>query len=135
FPGYGWLFPGPDGRANAGLGLGTGSDRRAGASAARQLDAFLDHLRALGLLDATSDAPRNGRLGGWLKMGMVGTVPARGSVLLVAAGPGGGRRVAQVAHAVARALTVAGSSRRWLSTALDAAVDQPRPVALDSSTS
>jgi geranylgeranyl reductase family protein len=233
FPGYGWLFPGPDGRANAGLGLGTGSDRRAGAQAARQLDAFLDHLRALGLLDAASQAPRDGRLGGWLKMGMVGTVPARGNVLLVGdaaglvnplqgegiaqamdsgqaaalaviehpaeaasrfvahlrrahfpyqsatagvhaalvgsprtvslvgrllttplvarvvgggwgvywndlldgAAPGSARRVAQVAHGVARALTVAGSNRRWLSTALDAPLDQPRPVALGSSTS
>jgi geranylgeranyl reductase family protein len=83
FPGYGWLFPGPDGRANAGLGLGTGSDRRAGARATRQLDTFLDHLRTLGLLSQTSQAPRDGRLGGWLKMGMVGTVPARGNVLLV----------------------------------------------------
>jgi geranylgeranyl reductase family protein len=233
FPGYGWLFPGPDGRANAGLGLGTGNDRRAGARAARQLDAFLDHLRALELLGAARDAPRNGRLGGWLKMGMVGTVPARGNVLLVGdaaglvnplqgegiaqamdsgraaalavierpseaasryvahlrrtqfpyqaatagvhatlvrsprvvslvgrllttpvvahavgggwgvywndllagAAPGGARRVAQIAHGVARALTVAGSKRRWLSAALDAAPDHPRPVALGSSRS
>ena len=30
FPGYGWLFPGPDGRVNAGLGIGTLSDRRRG---------------------------------------------------------------------------------------------------------
>jgi geranylgeranyl reductase family protein len=83
FPGYGWIFPGADGRSNAGLGLGTGSDRRAGARATRQLDAFLDHLRALGLLGAASAAPKGGRLGGWLKMGMVGTIPARGNVLLV----------------------------------------------------
>jgi geranylgeranyl reductase family protein len=231
FPGYGWLFPGPDGRANAGLGLGTGSDRRAGARATRQLDSFLDHLRALGLLGGRSQAPREGRLGGWLKMGMVGTVPARGNVLLVGdaaglvnplqgegiaqamdsgraaalavlerpaeaatryvahlrrthfpyqaatagvhatlvssprlvsvvgrllttpavaravgggwgvywndlldgAAPGGARRVAHVAHAAARALTVAGSNRRWLRAALDSVLDQPRPVALGSS--
>lgn len=224
FPGYGWLFPGPDGRANAGLGLGTGSDRRAGARATRQLDDFLDHLRGLGLLGATSAAPRDGRLGGWLKMGMVGTVPARDNVLLVgdAAGlvnplqgegiaqamdtgraaalavverpaqpaprylahlrrtharyqsttadvhstlvssprlvslvgrllttpavaravgggwgvywndlldgsaPGGARRVARVADGVARALTAAGSNRRWLRAALDGALDPPR---------
>jgi len=232
FPGYGWLFPGPDGRANAGLGLGTGSDRRAGARATRQLDAFLDHLRSLGLLGATTEAPRDGRLGGWLKMGMVGTMPARGNVLLVgdAAGlvnplqgegiaqamdsgraaalavierpseaashyiahlrrthlrfqsatasvhaalvssprmvslvgrllttplvaravgggwgiywndlldgsaPGGARRVAQIAHGAARVLTAPAPNRRWLSTAFDAALDQPRPVTLGSPT-
>lgn len=81
FPGYGWLFPGPGGCANAGLGLGVGADRAAGARAARDLDAFLAHLRRLGLL---GEGPAPGaRLGGWLKMGMVGTVPARGRVLLV----------------------------------------------------
>lgn len=82
FPGYGWLFPGPDGRANAGLGLGTGCDRRGAATATRHLGAFLDHLRHLGLLAGNAD-PEGTRLGGWLKMGMVGTLPARGSVLLV----------------------------------------------------
>ena len=230
FPGYGWLFPGPDGRANAGLGLGTGNDRRAGARATRQLDAFLEHLRTLGLLGETSQAPRDRRLGGWLKMGMVGTVPARGNVLLVGdaaglvnplqgegiaqamdsgraaalaviaqpgaaasrylahlrrthlryqsatagvhaallssprlvslvgrllttttvarvlgggwgvywndlldgAAPGNARRVARVAHSVARTLTVAGSQRRWLSAALESALDQPRPLAVGS---
>ena len=81
FPGYGWLFPGPGGCANAGLGLGVGADRSAGARAARDLDAFLGHLRRLGLVAGRS-AP-GARLGGWLKMGMVGTVPARGPVLLV----------------------------------------------------
>jgi geranylgeranyl reductase family protein len=233
FPGYGWLFPGPDGRANAGLGLGTGSDRRAGARAARQLDTFLEHLRALGLLRETSQAQRDRRLGGWLKMGMVGTVPARGNVLLVGdaaglvnplqgegiaqamdsgraaalavieqpgaaasrylahlrrthfryqsatagvhaallssprlvslvgrvlttaavaralgsgwgvywndlldgAAPGNARRVARVAHSVARTLTVAGSKRRWLSAALESSPDQPRPVAVGSAAS
>ena len=94
FPGYGWIFPGPDGRANAGLGLGTLSDRRAGATAVRSLPAFFDHLRTLGFRatgvgsDGTgSDGPPGAtspsRLGGWLKMGMVGTTPAAGGVLLV----------------------------------------------------
>jgi geranylgeranyl reductase family protein len=82
FPGYGWLFPGPDGRANAGLGVGTMSDRRAGAGAVRLLPAFLDHLRRLGLVDDPGDGSGPGRLGGWLKMGMVGTTPAAGRVLL-----------------------------------------------------
>lgn len=83
FPGYGWLFPGPDGRANAGLGIGTLSDRRAGAGAVRLLPAFLEHLRHMGLVHDPGDGSGPGRLGGWLKMGMVGTTPAAGRVLLV----------------------------------------------------
>ena len=79
YPGYGWLFPGPDGRANLGLGLGTLSTRTGAASAARELPAFTDTLRELGLLDGATPEPI---LGGWLKMGMVGTRPARGRVLL-----------------------------------------------------
>src|SRR5207302_3003797 len=47
------------------------------------LAAYLDHPRALGMLGAASAAPKNGRLGGWLKMGMVGTIPAQNNVLLV----------------------------------------------------
>ena len=82
FPGYGWIFPGPDGRANVGIGIGTLADRPAGAEAVRALPDFLGHLGALGLLDLA--ARTSGRpLGGWLKMGMVGTAPARGRVLLV----------------------------------------------------
>jgi len=89
FPGYGWLFPGPDGRANAGLGIGTLADRRAGAQAARLLPEFLVDLGRLGYLgdagvpdDRAAGGPPE-RLGGWLKMGMVGTRPAAGRVLLV----------------------------------------------------
>ena len=48
FPGYGWLFPGVDGRANVGLGLGMLSDRTAGARAARDFGAFLEHLQLSG---------------------------------------------------------------------------------------
>src|SRR5204863_7143149 len=71
-------------RANVGLGLGVLSDRRAGAGAARHFGSFLEHLWRLGVLDARlpPSAVRN-RLGGWLKLGMVGTIPARGRVLLV----------------------------------------------------
>jgi flavin-dependent dehydrogenase len=83
FPGYGWLFPGPDGRANAGLGIGVLSDRRAGAGAVRLLPAFLEHLRREGLVERPGDGSGPGRLGGWLKMGMVGTTAAAGGVLLV----------------------------------------------------
>jgi geranylgeranyl reductase family protein len=82
FPGYGWIFPGAEGGANVGLGLGTLSDRKAGANALRALPEFLEHLRALDLLQGNSPTPTR-RLGGWLKMGMVGTTPAAGRVLLV----------------------------------------------------
>lgn len=81
FPGYGWVFPAADG-ANVGLGIATRSDRHAGAHAARALPAFLAHLEAIGLLTGSSE-PSGRPLGGWLKMGIVGTTPASGSVLLV----------------------------------------------------
>lgn len=85
FPGYGWLFPGVDGRANIGLGLGLLSDRRASATAAQRFDAFVGHLRRLGVLEnhPTPATLLRSRLGGWLKMGIVGTSPGRGGVLLV----------------------------------------------------
>ena len=83
FPGYGWVFPGGPGGANVGLGIGTRSDRKAGARAVRALSAFLVHLRTVGLLDKSPSTSTPRRLGGWLKMGMVGTTPARGRVLLV----------------------------------------------------
>jgi menaquinone-9 beta-reductase len=84
FPGYGWLFPGVGGRANLGLGLGVLSHRPAGTAATQRFDDFAEHLGRLGVLGAAraSLSPR-GRLGGWLKMGMVGTTPGRGRVLLV----------------------------------------------------
>ena len=81
FPGYGWLFPGVDGRANLGLGLGVLAHRAAGARAVRAFDAFAHDLRGFGVLTELPDP--SPRLGGWLKMGMVGTTPARGRVLLV----------------------------------------------------
>jgi geranylgeranyl reductase family protein len=80
-PGYGWLFPGADGRANVGLGVGTLADRTAGARAVRRMPEFLDHLQRLDLL--RPGAHPSVRLGGWLKMGMVGTTPAAGRVMLV----------------------------------------------------
>jgi geranylgeranyl reductase family protein len=84
FPGYGWIFPGPSGIANAGVGIGTLADRQAGSAAVRIMPAFLDHLVGLGLLAARPAGPAPPRrLGGWLKMGMVGTTPASGRVLLV----------------------------------------------------
>jgi geranylgeranyl reductase family protein len=82
FPGYGWLFPGLDGSANVGLGVGTLADRGSGAQATRAFDDFVDHLRHIGVLTGPPQTIRH-RLGGWLKLGMVGTVPARGRVFLV----------------------------------------------------
>jgi flavin-dependent dehydrogenase len=80
FPGYGWLFPGVEGVANIGLGLGLSGCRADASRAVTRFDFFCAHLRRLGLLAA----PVNGRrLGGWLKMGIVGTVPARDRTLLV----------------------------------------------------
>ena len=81
FPGYGWVFPGPEG-ANLGLGVGLGHHRHGARRAQRQLGAFRAHLHRIGLLDAVDDEPMR-VLGGWLKMGMVGTRPAGGNVLLV----------------------------------------------------
>ena len=83
FPGYGWLFPGAGRRANVGLGLGVLSDRRMGIRAAQHFEAFLEHLRRLGVLNTLRPPSTGTRLGGWLKMGMVGTTPARGRVFLV----------------------------------------------------
>ena len=82
FPGYGWLFPGMDGGANVGLGLGMVTDRRAGARVQPALPRFLEHLREVGLLDGASGPTPSRCVGGWLKMGIVGTVPAAGPVLL-----------------------------------------------------
>jgi menaquinone-9 beta-reductase len=80
FPGYGWLFPGEAGVANVGLGLGLRADRSSASRAVACFDAFCDHLRRLGLLSTPVESRR---LGGWLKMGMVGTVAARGRTFLV----------------------------------------------------
>jgi menaquinone-9 beta-reductase len=80
FPGYGWLFPGVGGAANIGLGLGLRGRRADASRAVTRFDAFCTHLRALGLLSAPVEGRR---LGGWLKMGIVGTVPARDHTLLI----------------------------------------------------
>jgi flavin-dependent dehydrogenase len=83
FPGYGWVFPGAGGGANVGLGLATLSDRTAGASAARALPKFFAHLHKLELVSEPSPRTAGRHLGGWLKMGLVGTTPAAGRTLLV----------------------------------------------------
>ncbi len=83
FPGYGWLFPSPGDGANLGVGIGTLGDRRGATRAVRALPAFVDHLVRVGLLGRGAAQPLSRQLGGWLKMGMVGTAPAAGRVLLV----------------------------------------------------
>ncbi len=84
FPGYGWIFPGENGTANIGLGLGLGlgpsNHQRAPTRPVQQFTAFCSHLRDHGLLTAPVEERR---LGGWLKMGMVGTVAAHGHLMLV----------------------------------------------------
>jgi menaquinone-9 beta-reductase len=81
FPGYGWLFPGPEG-ANLGLGVGLGHRRLEASRAQQQLGAFRAHLVRIGFLSSEQELPLR-VLGGWLKMGLVGTRPAGGRVLLV----------------------------------------------------
>jgi hypothetical protein len=82
-PGYGWLFPGGDGAANVGLGVGVLSDRSGGVEATRQFAAFVDHVADADGADGGGSPRPAARLGGWLKIGMVGTMPAQGRVLLV----------------------------------------------------
>ncbi len=84
FPGYGWIFPGPDGMANVGVGVGTLADRQAGSAAVRVLPDYLVHLAGLGLLDRVPDGPLPRRLGGWLEDGH------GGDGALLGPGPAGG---------------------------------------------
>jgi menaquinone-9 beta-reductase len=81
FPGYGWLFPGPHGRANLGLGVAVRADRSRAGLAVEQLGPFTEHLRRTGWLRGAIEPDT--RRGAWLRLGMTGTVPARGRTLLV----------------------------------------------------
>jgi len=127
FPGYGWLFPGPDG-ANLGLGLGLGHTKSDARRAQQDLDAFCAHLCRVGVLESRPESMQH--LGGWLKMGVVGTRPAGGKVLLVgdAAGlvnPLQGEGISQAlasGRAAAAAIVehpgaAADSYRRWVDAA------------------
>ncbi len=139
FPGYGWAFPGEPGRLNVGLGVGTGHGRAGGERPARRLGAFLAHLRRLEVLDGGGLDP--GRLGGWLRMGLAGTVPARGRVLLVgdAAGlvnPLQGEGIAQAlasGRAAAEAVlagtgTAAEGYRQWVARTYEPYASVTTPV-------
>jgi geranylgeranyl reductase family protein len=79
YPGYGWLFPGADGQANVGIGVGLGTTRR-------QAPLRGDLARFCALLAARGDIGPGARpgpvTGGWLRMGGTGTPPAAGNVLL-----------------------------------------------------
>jgi menaquinone-9 beta-reductase len=80
YPGYGWLFPGADGQANVGIGIGMGGTRHS-APLREDLDRFTTLLRSRG--DLRPDAEPGSVIGGWLRMGGTGTPAAAGNVLLV----------------------------------------------------
>jgi flavin-dependent dehydrogenase len=119
YPGYGWLFPGADGAANVGLGIAVKGSRRGGARPTQDLDSFLQYLKGRGSLPEDLGDSAGRRLGGWLKMGMVGTTAALGRTLLVgdAAGlvnPLQGEGIAQAlasGRAAAEAILLAGPDR------------------------
>lgn len=88
FPGYGWAFPSSDGKLNIGVGVGVLSDKSKAHLATKSLPTYLADLVQSGLV-ATPTSDKHGSssqvrpLGGWLKMGSIGTVPGRYRVLLV----------------------------------------------------
>jgi len=79
YPGYGWLFPGADGQANVGIGVGMGTTRR-------QVALRDDLARFCALLAKRGDIGPGVQpgpvTGGWLRMGGTGTPAAAGNVLL-----------------------------------------------------
>ena len=79
YPGYGWLFPGQDGQANVGIGVGLGNSRGQ-ASLRGDLARLVTLLGQRG--DLSGDARPGPVMGGWLRMGGTGTPPAAGNVLL-----------------------------------------------------
>jgi geranylgeranyl reductase family protein len=79
YPGYGWLFPGADGQANVGIGVGLGNSRGQ-APLRNDLDRLVSLLGRRG--DLGPDARPGPVMGGWLRMGGTGTPPAAGNVLL-----------------------------------------------------
>ena len=84
FPGYGWIFPGPDGRGQRRARRGhPGRPPGRGGGGAGAPGLSRASGRAGPARPSRPTGPGPGRLGGWLKMGMVGTMPAAGRVLLV----------------------------------------------------
>jgi flavin-dependent dehydrogenase len=80
YPGYGWLFPGADGQANVGIGVGMGGNRYS-VPLRDDLARFCTLLRERG--DLRQGAEHGPVTGGWLRMGGTGAPPAAGNVLLV----------------------------------------------------
>lgn len=80
-PGYGWIFPGPEGRANVGVGVAVGAQRDRATGVKAMLDAYVGVLEREGRMAPGAREPGS-RRGGWLRMGMAGVVPARDRVLL-----------------------------------------------------
>ncbi len=80
YPGYGWLFPGADGQANIGIGVGMGR-RRTAVPLRPDLDRLCALLRREG--DISPNARPGPIVGGWLRMGGTGTPPAARNVLLI----------------------------------------------------
>jgi menaquinone-9 beta-reductase len=80
FPGYGWLFPGADGRANIGIGLALPRRGRPPRHLRGELRRLAARFRAAG--DLSSDAVIGPVSGGWLRMGGVGSCVAASNVLL-----------------------------------------------------
>src|SRR6185437_4955558 len=79
YPGYGWLFPGADGQANVGIGVGLGNSR--GQAPLRgDLDRLVALLGRRG--DLRPDVRPGSVMGGWLRMGGTGAPAAAGNVLL-----------------------------------------------------
>jgi geranylgeranyl reductase family protein len=79
-PGYGWLFPGPEGRANLGVGVALGQSRTGAYLGLQLVPGFVERLRELGMVDGER---LEARRGGWLKLALAGTIPARNGILLV----------------------------------------------------
>ena len=66
-----------------GSAWGNGQIARQERTPVRALPEFFEHLSALGFLEEWPRRVATGRFGGWLKMGIVGTTPAMGPILLV----------------------------------------------------
>jgi geranylgeranyl reductase family protein len=135
YPGYGWLFPGAEGRANVGIGVGLGTHR--GAAPLRgDLDRLVSLLGQRG--DVGGAAQPGPVMGGWLRMGGTGTPPAAGNVLLAgdAAGlinplQGEGIGPAMVSGRLAAEAVLAGpaAAARRYTAAIEAAFGRYMPGA------
>ena len=118
YPGYGWVFPGEGNVANIGIGVGARGDRRLAARAVRDLPDFVS---------TAGHDPVRPTLGGWLKMGMMGTVPAAGRTLLV--GDAAGLVNSLQGEGISQAL---GSGRMAAEAVLNAGPDRAAAVYRDS---